>query len=171
MDEGLNTFSTARAMDEARMPDRLALRFFGGFVPWVIDDIRLSRATDGNRLSGYRDNAEADAQATPTFHAGRARLRSSPTTRRRSGCTRSSGISVGLCSSASCPRISSAGVPASPARRFLCGSERGQRAGHDLVLRPGISQLERVRLRCANVYEHEGPAACLAEVGVGARRR
>jgi len=49
------------------MPDRLALRFFGGFVPWVIDDIRLSRATDGNRLSGYRDNAEADAQATPTF--------------------------------------------------------------------------------------------------------
>jgi hypothetical protein len=67
MDEGLNTFSTARAMDEARMPDRLALRFFGGFVPWVIDDIRLSRATDGNRLSGYRDNAEADAQATPTF--------------------------------------------------------------------------------------------------------
>jgi Peptidase family M1 domain len=67
MDEGFNTFSTARAMDEARMPDRLGLRFFGGFIPWVIDDIRLSRATDGNRLSGYRDNAEADAQATPTF--------------------------------------------------------------------------------------------------------
>ena len=34
----------------------------------MIDDIRLSRATDGNRLTGYRDNAEADAQATPTFH-------------------------------------------------------------------------------------------------------
>jgi hypothetical protein len=67
MDEGLNTFSTARAMDEASMPDRLGLRFFGGFIPWVIDDIQLSRATDGDRLSGYRDNAEADAQATPTF--------------------------------------------------------------------------------------------------------
>jgi hypothetical protein len=67
MDEGFNTFSTARAMDEARMPDRLGLRFFGGFIPWVIEDIRLSRATDGNRLSGYRDNAEADAQTTPTF--------------------------------------------------------------------------------------------------------
>jgi hypothetical protein len=67
MDEGLNTFSTARAIDEAGLPNGLALRFFGGFVPWVIGDIRLSRATDGNRLSGYRDNAEADAQATPTF--------------------------------------------------------------------------------------------------------
>ena len=171
MDEGLNTFSTARAMDEARMPDRLALRFFGGFVPWVIDDIRLSRATDGNRLSGYRDNAEADAQATPTFHTGRARLRSSPTTRRRSGCTRSSGISVGLLQ-----RIMSTYFERwkfrhpQPADFFAVVNEVSG-AGHDLVLRPGISQLERVRLRRANVYEHEGPAACLAEVGVGARRR
>jgi len=67
MDEGLNTFSTARVIDEAGSPDRLALRFFGGFIPWVIEDVRLSRATDGNRLTGYRDNAEADVQATPTF--------------------------------------------------------------------------------------------------------
>lgn len=49
------------------LPNRLALRFFGGFVPWVIDDIELPRATDGNRLSGYRENAEADPQSTPTF--------------------------------------------------------------------------------------------------------
>jgi len=67
MDEGLNTFSTARAIEEAGLPNHLGLRFFGGLIPWVIDDIRLSRATDGNRLAGYRDNAEADAQATPTF--------------------------------------------------------------------------------------------------------
>ncbi|MGH9253046.1 MAG: M1 family metallopeptidase, partial [Vicinamibacterales bacterium] len=67
MDEGLNTFSTARVIDEAGFPNDVALRFFGGFIPWVIGDIQLSRATDGNRLSGYRDNAEADAQATPTF--------------------------------------------------------------------------------------------------------
>ena len=58
----LHASSTRRAF-----PNQLALRFFGGFIPWVIDDIRLSRATDGNRLSGYRENAEADAQATPTF--------------------------------------------------------------------------------------------------------
>ena len=67
MDEGLNTFSEARAMSETGFPNYLALRFFGGFIPWVIDDIQLSRAIDGNRLAGYRENAEADAPSTPTF--------------------------------------------------------------------------------------------------------
>ncbi len=67
MDEGLNTFSEARTMEAAAIPNYLALRFFGGFVPWVLDDIQLSRATDGNRLPGYRENAEADALSTPTF--------------------------------------------------------------------------------------------------------
>ena len=67
MDEGFNTFSEARAMDEAAFPNRLVLRFFGNFIPWTINDITLTRATDSNRLTGYRDNAEADAQATPTF--------------------------------------------------------------------------------------------------------
>ena len=67
MDEGLNTFSEARTLEASGMPNDLALRFFGGFVPWRIDDIPLSRATDGNRLYGYRENAAADAQATPTY--------------------------------------------------------------------------------------------------------
>jgi hypothetical protein len=83
MDEGLTTFSTARVIDEAARSavqaaapgartsayarNRLALRFFGGFVPWVIRDIGLTRATDGNRLSGYRDAAEADVPSTPSF--------------------------------------------------------------------------------------------------------
>ena len=67
MDEGLNTFSTARAIEEAGLPNYLAVRAFGGFVPWVIRDIRLSRAADGNRLPTYRINAEADAQSTPTL--------------------------------------------------------------------------------------------------------
>jgi hypothetical protein len=67
MDEGLNTFSEARTMEAAGFENRLGLRFFGGFVPWVIDDIELSRPTDGNRLTGYRDNAEADIPSTPTF--------------------------------------------------------------------------------------------------------
>ena len=67
MDEGFNTFSEARTMEAAMIPNRLGMRFFGGFVPWVIGDIELPRATDGNRLSGYRENAEADAQSTPTF--------------------------------------------------------------------------------------------------------
>jgi len=67
MDEGLNTFSQARTLEAAGIANNLGLRFFGGFVPWVIDDVQLVRATDLNRLTGYRDNAEADIQATPTF--------------------------------------------------------------------------------------------------------
>jgi aminopeptidase N len=67
MDEGITTFATARALEAAMPPFRLERRFFGGFIPWVIGDIEVSRATDGNRLTGYRDAAEAEVQATPTF--------------------------------------------------------------------------------------------------------
>jgi aminopeptidase N len=67
MDEGLNTFSEARTMEAAAFPNYVGLRFFGGFVPWVIDDIQMVRATDLNRLTGYRDNAEADTPSTATY--------------------------------------------------------------------------------------------------------
>ncbi len=67
MDEGFNTFSTARAIAQAYSPNVLALRYFGGFIPWVFKDVRLSRETDGNRLAGYRRDAKSDAQSTPTY--------------------------------------------------------------------------------------------------------
>jgi aminopeptidase N len=67
MDEGFNTFSTARAVAQAFTPNYLAERYFDGFVPWVFYDVPLSRETDGNRLAGYRDSAKSDIQATPTF--------------------------------------------------------------------------------------------------------
>ena len=67
MDEGLTTYSTARVLEEIDQPNHLALRFFGGFIPWVMRDITLSRATDGNRLPGYRTAAEGDLPADPTF--------------------------------------------------------------------------------------------------------
>jgi hypothetical protein len=67
MDEGFNTFSTARTIEQAFTPNYLAERYFGGFIPWVFRDIPLNRATDGNRLSGYRAAARMDAQATPTY--------------------------------------------------------------------------------------------------------
>jgi len=67
MDEGLNTFSTARAIGQVYEPNVLALRYFGGFVPWVFSDIALSRETEGNRLAGYRRDAKSDAQSTPTY--------------------------------------------------------------------------------------------------------
>jgi hypothetical protein len=67
MDEGLNTFSTARTLDQFFGPQYYSKRFFGGFVPWVFDDVPLSRATDGNYLSGYRDAGEADPQSAPSW--------------------------------------------------------------------------------------------------------
>jgi hypothetical protein len=67
MDEGLNTFSEARVLAEAFSPDFHVQHFFGGFVPWQFRDIPLSRATDGNRLAGYRPAARMDAAATPTY--------------------------------------------------------------------------------------------------------
>jgi Peptidase family M1 domain len=67
MDEGLNTFSTARAIAQVYDPNYLAQRYFGGFVPWVFEDIVIRRETDGNRLPGYRRDAESDAQSTPTY--------------------------------------------------------------------------------------------------------
>jgi hypothetical protein len=67
MDEGLNTFSTARTLDQAFPASHLASRYFGGFLPWVFPDIALKRETDGNRLDGYRVVADSDAQDTPSF--------------------------------------------------------------------------------------------------------
>jgi hypothetical protein len=67
MDEGLNTFSTARAIAQAYDPNYYEQRYFGGFVPWVFTSVALSRETDGNRLDGYRRAATSDAQSTPSY--------------------------------------------------------------------------------------------------------
>jgi hypothetical protein len=67
MDEGFNTFSTARVLDQFFTPNFLSKRYFGDFIPWTFEDFPLSRSTDGNRLAGYRAAAHADAQSTPTF--------------------------------------------------------------------------------------------------------
>jgi len=67
MDEGFNTFSTARAIEQVFEPNYLAKRYFGDFIPWVFRDIQLTRAVDGNRLNGYRLAARSDAQDTPTW--------------------------------------------------------------------------------------------------------
>jgi hypothetical protein len=67
MDEGFNTFSTARAIAQVYEPNHLALRYFGGFMPWVVKDIALGRETEGNRLAGYRRDAKSDTQSTPSY--------------------------------------------------------------------------------------------------------
>lgn len=67
LDEGLNTFATARVLDASFSPHYRSTRFFGGFVPWVFRDITWSRSWDGNRAAGYSRHARQDSQATPTY--------------------------------------------------------------------------------------------------------
>ncbi len=67
MDEGFNTFSTARTIAQAYTPNYYSRRYFGDFVPWVFRDFPLSRETEGDRLERYRLAAKADAQSTPTW--------------------------------------------------------------------------------------------------------
>jgi len=66
MDEGINTYATARVLAEAFPDNRWELRYFGGHVPWSSPDVPFSRL-DNDRMAGYRDNAEADVPATPSF--------------------------------------------------------------------------------------------------------
>jgi hypothetical protein len=67
MDEGLNTFSTARAIAAAAFPNSYSQRYFGGFIPWTFSELPLSREVNGNRMAGYRKWARQDVQATPSF--------------------------------------------------------------------------------------------------------
>ena len=67
MDEGLNTFSTARVIDETYSPNFLSTRFFDDAVPWVFHDIAMPREIAGDRMAGYRTAARSDAQQTPSW--------------------------------------------------------------------------------------------------------
>jgi aminopeptidase N len=68
MDEGLNTYATARVLDEA-FPGRFAAveRYFGGLVPWAYTDARWSRDINGNRLNTYRRAPAWDLPSTPSW--------------------------------------------------------------------------------------------------------
>ncbi|MCB1035362.1 MAG: M1 family metallopeptidase [Acidobacteria bacterium] len=76
LDEGLNTFSTARAYQETFGERRVVRRYLslpergggrGGFLPLRFDDLPLSRQIYGNRLDRFREAATSDDQATETF--------------------------------------------------------------------------------------------------------
>jgi aminopeptidase N len=68
MDEGLNTFSTARVIAEENLgPFAATERYFGGLVPWTYRDATWTREITGDRLDGYRAAARADVPATPTW--------------------------------------------------------------------------------------------------------
>ena len=44
-----------------------ALRYFGGFVPWVFRDIALDRETEATAWPAIGATAKSDAQSTPSF--------------------------------------------------------------------------------------------------------
>jgi hypothetical protein len=67
MDEGINQYANARVLAEEYSHGREVRRFFGGFVPWVIEDMRWDRLTSGQLLSQYRGSPTVDIQATPSF--------------------------------------------------------------------------------------------------------
>ena len=67
MDEGFNTYSTARAIEQRYNPNYYAKRYFGGFIPWTFRDFPLSRESDGDRLGSYRPAAKGDTPSTPTW--------------------------------------------------------------------------------------------------------
>ena len=67
LDEGLNTFSTARTLEAAFESNYYSDRYFGSFIPWVFRDLPLTRAVDGNRLGPYRPVAKNDSQSTDTW--------------------------------------------------------------------------------------------------------
>ena len=68
MDEGINTYATARVLAET-WPDRFVAveRYFGGFLPWTYDAVPWAIEIEGFRLNPYRLAATADVPATPTW--------------------------------------------------------------------------------------------------------
>ncbi|RPI50372.1 MAG: M1 family peptidase [Acidobacteria bacterium] len=67
MDEGINQYANARVMAEEFPDGRHVRRFFGGFVPWVLDDVRWDRVTAGEFRDDYSGSPTVDIPSTPSF--------------------------------------------------------------------------------------------------------
>ena len=68
MDEGINTFSTARGHRAVLPAELLAKRYFGGFVPWAFEDFPLAprdRRQSDRRLS--RGGRTPRCRRTPSY--------------------------------------------------------------------------------------------------------
>ncbi len=160
IDEGFNTFSTGRTMAEAFTPNFQSERFFGGFVPWVIRDIPVSRATDENGL-GELSIGRGAGRAVHAVVALLAEGRRPALLQQDRPLAAHARAAPGLADAAAhhVHVLRAVEVPAPEAGGLLRGRQRGERARHDLVLRPGVPKLQRVRLR----DQHAG-------VGAGRRR-
>jgi hypothetical protein len=67
MDEGITQYANARVMAEEFPEGREVQRYFGGFVPWVLEDVRWDRLVSGEALTAYRSDPTVDVQSTPSF--------------------------------------------------------------------------------------------------------
>ena len=67
MDEGINQYTNARVMAEEFPDGREIPRFFGGFLPWVLEGARWDRLVTGEYLPDYRGSPTVDIQSTPSF--------------------------------------------------------------------------------------------------------
>jgi hypothetical protein len=65
IDEGINTFSTIRALDATYEPPVHEKRYFEGFFPLRQREITVSRFQ--RRIDSYRDNGTRDAPSRPSF--------------------------------------------------------------------------------------------------------
>jgi hypothetical protein len=68
MDEGLNTYVTARVMERA-FPHHFDVvgRYFGNVVPWTYTGLPWSRVLDGDRWLGYRQEPGRDVPSSPSW--------------------------------------------------------------------------------------------------------
>ena len=155
MDEGINQYANARVMAEEFPDGRDVRRFFGGFVPWVLEDVRWDRLVSGESLSAYRSNPTVDIQATPSFqvlaaHVDADDLRETRpvASHARAGARLDHGAADPL------DVFRSLEVQAPEGRRSVSGSERSKRPGSDAVLRSGVPRLCGVRLRRRQRHEH-----------------
>ncbi len=153
MDEGLNTFSTARVLAQQPPLEHVTLRLFGGFVPWVFGTCPSTRTI----MTGWRaiaPAAESDAPSTPSW-------RYSPATggyitynktavwlhtleRLIGWPTAAAGLSLFFTASR---------VHASHTRRLFCALSEGAGQDLDVVFRRGLPRLEYGRLRHPAVHE------------------
>jgi hypothetical protein len=67
MDEGVNTFSTARVESVSFPPSYLALRYFGGFVPYALATLRCRASSIAIEWVSIGPAPKSDPPASPSY--------------------------------------------------------------------------------------------------------
>ncbi len=156
LDEGLNTFSTARAYDVTYGERLWKERFFkppgirfAGFFAMLFDDVRLSRDVYGNRLNRSLKSGveQADPQSTPScryFPATSGRLSYDRTAQWLATLEKTP--RVGHAARDSVDVLRTLPFRSSRARGLLRRRQRGLRSGPFVVLRSGPLPNDSFRL-------------------------